>query len=348
MKKLSVKNNNSYSQSYKVCGNISEVVVSDGFSGLVIDGELIKGSCAKCVQQFCRQYQRSELYSEQFNAFPKNSSSRVCPVDAIKIGSDGIAQIDASTCVKCGLCLHRCPYSAIQLSVSKNTCAVNPQGLPLEACEQYDANDQIETIRTIQKTIGFKVIPTSFSEAYTTSIREAVYANRDVSEIIVRNTLTNLGCLCNVNAPGNNHIRIEFFAESEDDVIIGESEITNTDTLSVTRRILDDLAVLISRYGYSKEAILPLAVINGLPNKRTDYYEVVEDIDKVLGIKVATVTYHILFVLNLFNIHLDAERLSSFFITRANDNLLVPMKSLIKNIDVIDKNINTPHYTPVK
>lgn len=349
MKKLSLKDSYSCSQSFKFKENASEVIISEGFSGFMFGEQKVKGTCAKCVQQYCRQYQKSELYSEKFAAFPKNTSYRVCPVDAISIGNNGVAVIDESSCIVCGLCLHRCPFAAIQLNLRTKSCSINSDGESmLMSCSQDEADEQISLLRNIKKNILFDSISKSFSGYYTAQIRKCTLSFPDISEIIVRNTLTNLGCKCNTNASGNNHIRTEFFAESGDCIIIGESEITNADTLSVTRRILDDLAVLISRYNINKDKIVPLAIINGLPNKRTDYYEVVEDINNVLHIKVATITYHLLFVLNLFNIALDDKELASFIVTRHDDNLLIGMKRLIPNIESIDKNVGDSNYTPIK
>ncbi len=36
-----------------------------------------------------------------------------CPVDALKKGSDGVAQIDESICISCGKCIKSCPFGAI-------------------------------------------------------------------------------------------------------------------------------------------------------------------------------------------------------------------------------------------
>ena len=196
--------------------------------------------------------------------------------------------------------------------------------------------------------ICFEPISTSFAASYTQDIKNGGIYFSDISEIIVRNTLLNLGCKCNVNAQGNQHSRTEFFAEVDNAIIIGESEITSTDTLSVNRRILDDMAVLVSRYGFSKDCIVPLSVINGLPNKRTDYYEVVKDIKNVLGIQISTVTYHILFMLHLYQVELSKGVLEKFVIDKDHLSLVEPTSEVIKNLLKKDRNINTTCYIPTK
>lgn len=37
-----------------------------------------------------------------------------CPVDAIKMGDDGLANIDESKCINCGACQAKCPFGAIE------------------------------------------------------------------------------------------------------------------------------------------------------------------------------------------------------------------------------------------
>lgn len=347
MKKLSLRDNYSYQQSYKLDFHPGAILYTDGFSGFEVHREKVRGTCVKCVQQYCRQYQRSELYSTRFSTFPKNSSPRVCPVDAISVGSDGYSTIDAKKCISCGLCLHRCPFAAIQFNPSKTECWINHDDTHLtESFSQQDLLDQVNELRSLNKTVRFSKISYHVANKFSDTLSDS--AIKDISEIIVRNALTNIGCKCNTKAPGNNHNRIEFFAESHNQIIIGESASKNQDTLSITRRILDDLAVLSSRHKIQLNDIVPLAVINGLPNKRTDYYEVIEDIENVLGIRVSTITYHILLILNLYNIPINANSISSFYLNRRQDSLLNSMKRLIPEIASLDQNINDSYYTPVK
>lgn len=47
----------------------------------------------------------------------------VCPVDAIKMGSDGLPHIDAAACTGCGLCVAICPRSTLHL-IEEGTGAV--------------------------------------------------------------------------------------------------------------------------------------------------------------------------------------------------------------------------------
>jgi len=327
-----------------------ELIFSNGFSGFTLsDGTQILGFCANCSNPKCLKYSDNELDSSVFKSFPHNTSNRVCPTNAIR--RDEITNriiIDHKHCINCGLCLYRCPYAAIQYDTSHQNCQINYDSIHSRSSTKDEQESSIHILSQLPRKILFNNLTKEFSHYYLGAIKKHSLKIPDISEIIVRNTLLNFGNICNTNAPGNNHIRIEFFAESGDKIIIGESGITNTDTLEISRRILDDLAVLINRYGFNKDTILPLSVVNGLPNKRTDYYEVIEDIQNVLNIQIRTITYHILYLLNLFNLKITANELSNFIINRTNNDLLPYVEALIPDIKEIDENTGGNNFTPTK
>lgn len=309
---------------------------------------IIPGFCVNCAEKPCMAYTKEEAMPEFFSAFPHNTDFRVCPTKAIVIDkSTGLPSINEN-CISCGLCIYRCPFAAIQFSLDGKGCFINHESP--HKVDGSKAQQERQAVRNngLEKIIVYNPISIEFSSYYTNALKNAAKRFPDLSEVIVRNSLINFGNRCATNAPGNNHIRIEFFAESKNKYIIGESEITDTDTLAVTRRILDDLAVLISRYNVEKEKIMPLAVINGFPNKRTDYYSVVEDIKKILDVQVNSLSYHILFVLNLYNIKLTDEELSRFILDRKQNNLLEQVTIYIPKIKEIDQNIHTNCYEPQK
>jgi len=65
---------------------------------------------------------------------------------------------------------------------------------------------------------------------------------------------------------------------------------TGAGVLDSPRALLEDVAVLHSRYGYAVDGIDPVSIILSLPNARSEYYQVIRDIEKVLGIRCRTVT----------------------------------------------------------
>jgi hypothetical protein len=50
------------------------------------------------------------------------------------------------------------------------------------------------------------------------------------------------------------------------------------------------VAVLHSRYGYSVDEIDPISIILSFPNVRSEYYQVIRDIEQVTGLRCRTIT----------------------------------------------------------
>lgn len=335
---------------YTVSGRVKSIEYHDGDSLIIFeDDSKTNGFCCNCQELCCKQYGDDELKSVTFKSFPHNTSNRVCPTDSIYRDSlSGQIKINDKSCILCGLCLHRCPYAAIQFSVEQPYCMINHES-DYKIVSNFDKQkDDVRYLKDIPRKILFKRITKKFTSSYLKTISQSSIIIPDISEIIVRNSLLNIGIICNTKAPGNNHNRIEFFGESNGKFIIGESGISNADTLEISRRILDDLAVILSRYRVEKNSIIPLAVINGLPNLRTDFYEVIQDIYNILGIKIYTITYHILFVLNLFHIRIESDFFLLFYLDKDNHDLLPAIKSILPDIDIIDHNKDSNNYSPIK
>ncbi len=70
------------------------------------------------------------------------------------------------------------------------------------------------------------------------------------------------------------------------------------ETLDASRGILDDIAVLFTRYGIGKDENIPLVICLSLPNVRQGYWQVVKDIKNVEEINIGTLTIGALFLLN--------------------------------------------------
>lgn len=313
VKKLSIKRTNPTSR-YVLPIIAKNRIYRNKFSGYTVDDGEFTGCCCNCKDKFCLEYSSDELHSDFFNSFPHNTSRRVCPTNAISNSNENII-INQSKCIGCGICISRCPFSAFAFDTETGKCFVqiNDSKIPDSLIEQ---EKQIKEFRSLQSNSKYDNITIPFINDKALRLINGT----DAPEIIVRNFLVNLGITANSNAQGNQHNRIEFFSLVDEKHLIGECE-TSNDVLSVSRRILDDLAVLVSRYSVNLEDIIPLAVINRLPNKRTDYYEVIEDINKVLGIQINTITYACLFFLNLFNIELSIDDFKLFILNRQSSEL---------------------------
>lgn len=340
MKKLSIKISEASSR-YVLPITPTKRVYRDKFSGFISDNIEIQGCCCNCKDKYCLNYSQHEIHSDFFNSFPHNTSYRVCPTDAIKLGDNNVF-IDNTKCIGCGICIHRCPFLAFAYDVETGKCHVqnNKSKVPESELKQ---KEQIAQFRLIPASLLYE----SISRPFIDNKSLGLIANTDAPEIILRNYLINLGITTNTNAKGNQHNRIEFFALADNKFLIGECE-TGNDILSVSRRILDDLAVLVSRYSTKIEDIVPLAVINRLPNKRTDYYEVIEDINKVIGVQINTISYACLFFLNLFNCKIQIQEFKSFVLNRTLTDLSIPLRQYIPNLNKICSFIDTDYFSVQK
>ena len=89
---------------------------------------------------------------------------------------------------------------------------------------------------------------------------------------------------------GDNSERFDALITFDDCKAIAEIEIPSSEILDAPRNLLDDYAVLNCRKGEDISKIIPLVICWDLPNKRTDYWNVVADIYEILGIKIKTIS----------------------------------------------------------
>ncbi len=106
-----------------------------------------------------------------------------------------------------------------------------------------------------------------------------------------------------------------------------------SDTLSVIRNLLDDLAIMQSRYGISVRDLIPVALCLSLPNTRQGFYQVCDDVDTVLDIQIRTLTIGALLLL-LWN---GAD------LVFADDNL-----ELLAGHQLVDDDLGLGLYQPTK
>ncbi len=89
---------------------------------------------------------------------------------------------------------------------------------------------------------------------------------------------------------GDNSERFDVLIDFNDYKAVVEVEIPSTEILDAPRNLLDDYAVLKNRKTEDDEEIIPIVLCWDLPNKRTDYWNVVTDVNKILGIKIKTIS----------------------------------------------------------
>jgi len=152
------------------------------------------------------------------------------------------------------------------------------------------------------------------------SYKKIKLMNNGFEEIIIR-ILEKYGYDTHLPRKGDVNERFDMFSEnSEGEMIIIEVEIPSVSILDAPRNQLDNLAVFNSRRGHDLKKLIPVIICWDLPNKRSDYWNVIEDIFKITGIKIETLTLLSLAVIFWTNHHLDFES-GTFFLSNNQSEL---------------------------
>ena len=87
---------------------------------------------------------------------------KICPVGAITMDENGICEIDDSKCIKCGHCIHACPFGAIGSKtdivdvIKAITSGKKVVAMVAPAIEgSFGADITMDSIRTACKKVGF-------------------------------------------------------------------------------------------------------------------------------------------------------------------------------------------------
>ncbi len=108
---------------------------------------------------------------------------------------------------------------------------------------------------------------------------------------LIKELISKLGGEIYIPRKGDNSERFDAILTFDNSSkIVAEIEIPSTAILDAPRNLLDDIAVLKSRRDFNNYDIIPLVICWDLPNKRTDYWNVIYDINNILKIKIKTIS----------------------------------------------------------
>ncbi len=271
------------------------------------NGEVFQSRCINCNNKKCMKYMPNEIANDNVK-IPINIVDDVCPTQAIKY-ENGKVIIDNKKCIKCGLCASRCITGAIYYDGKKFTISGYEMGKEKDYIDSIHCGEILKESNELLK------------EIYNDIIRFNINPN-----IISRNLLNQCGIQTILSRKGDVNLRMDAIIINNDKRGVCEIEFNN-DVLSCPRCILDDLAVLCSRYDYNLEDTLSLVVALGLPNNRTDYWRVIQDTNNILNIKIQTVSIGFLLI-TMWNFK-KINLISNDFYKDCDDN------SLYKNIEVL-------------
>ena len=259
-----------------------------------ISGVVYNASCVGCLNPRCIRFSADELKlsDSRLDEFPVDADDTVCPMNAIVWGrGDRTPSILSDRCINCGVCARRCPFGAIYFNGYTATVHDGEAEVSFVATTQDNLEQHLAQNYAALKNrhIGQYATPNISSvEAIYEKLHE-MQTEAQFPNLIIRNLLLILGNKCIIRRRGDVYFRIDAIITDNPSVGIAEIEF-HKDSLESPRAILDDIAVLSSRYGINKEEIRPFIVSLEFPNIRTEYWRVIKDIKDVLGIRIHSLT----------------------------------------------------------
>ncbi|SDL23641.1 4Fe-4S binding protein [Natronincola ferrireducens] len=307
-------------------------------------GTKLESTCLSCIERYCLNYKESELSNSLFSIFPNDKNTNVCPVNAIKwLANSSFPHVDSNLCINCGLCASRCPVGAIYLS--QKTAIVNTR-----AVEKVSLTNKSNHMIMLSKLFRTKK-EGSFqdeSDALIDSIYKKLLCADTSSQfpnLFTRNLLIQLKLNTLIRRKGDVNIRMDGIFSSNSSVK-GVLEIEfGKDVLNSPRNILDDLAVLSSRYNYSYKELTPLIISLNLPNTRTEYWRVIKDVNNVLNIRIQSLTIGSLMILMWNNSEVNFNK-DNFYIDCDNyslENQIITLLGRSINISNLNFSITKPN-----
>jgi hypothetical protein len=134
----------------------------------------------------------------------------------------------------------------------------------------------------------------------------------------VKKQISFIGCDINLKRIGDNNMRIDATSNFDKNKKAIFSIEFGNDHVSVPRKILEDFAVLHNRYNIIKENIVPFSILQNLPNKRSEYYQIIDDIKNVTNISIYTLTLEAIENIKIKRKTIYDFNLNEFFISKKN------------------------------
>jgi len=265
------------------------------------NGFFVESGCLQCPETPCSQYETGSFANVVDYPATSQTTTQVCPYDAIDDTLADVPTISSDLCVGCMLCVSRCPANAIAVGNIDTHVLIHESGAKHIAgsgadqlVEHKTTVDAVQTQTSIlNKLKGLSDLSSSVSEIAKKikEINVSVQASNvpaQTAGILVRNSLRELGYEASLGRPGDTNSRLDIVYSKQ--AVIGISQIElGLDHLDAARRLLSESATAISRHNKNISQLCPTLFCLNLPNQRSDYYELVIDAIRVLGISIRTI-----------------------------------------------------------
>lgn len=240
-------------------------------------------SCVFCKKRYCYEYidpiKRQEMI--------------LCPVNAISFNVN--YPIIDKNCIGCGLCILRCPYGSIYLDINNSKPKLTRRNLSnYHEVFTEEFNDYFAKI-TFSNKLTEKEIE-KFKLKVFEQIKETT---QDEFYPLIGKILTYLGLPTSVTTKGDPNLRIDARIKINDKIIPIEIK-SPTEEIKIgtkaVRQALENKIVVMSRFSNNntlENSTLVIGFEN--PNKRSDVYELIDDIYNSYNIKIGLISFKQLF-----------------------------------------------------
>lgn len=298
------------------------VELSPGRTAVVTfsDGSTSESSCLRCESAACMSYVETEVVSASLVDFPADRNPSVCPANAITRESGAAPLINAEACILCGICASRCPVGAIRMIPHAVVDDTKREAFP-ETENLAESQATVSVFNGLTKTGGILEETDAIVDDLQKRLLTAWGRIGDrFPDHLARNLLIAAGAGAAMRRRGDNAVRMDIALGAPwPNFGCAEAEFGDVAVLDAPRDLLDDVAVCVGRYGIDKSFITAMVVTDVLPNRRAEYWRILQDIKIVLDVKIATVTVLALCLLvwrrekisslpiNLFHVDVDTE-----------------------------------------
>jgi len=265
-------------------------------------------------------YADAEVVSSSLPDFPVDRNPVVCPAGAMSRDNGSAPVVTADACMLCGVCASRCPVGAIRMIPHAVVDDSLRDAFP-ETDDPAESLAALEAFLSVPRTGDYL----QESDALADDMRARLVAawtrvGDRFPDHLARNLLIATGAGAAMRRKGDNAARMDIALGAPWPAFgCAEAEFGDVAVLDAPRDLMDDVAVSVGRFGKDKDSLVALVVTDILPNRRSEYWRIVQDVREVLGVKIGTVTVLALCLLvwrgkrisdlpaDLFHVDVDTE-----------------------------------------
>jgi len=301
---------------------------------IVTNQVAFKSSCVNCLNTPCILLGENEVRPRPgsvLHSLPYNPDKHVCVTDAIRIDEQTFFPTIREACIGCSICVMRCPVGAIFIDWEHHTARIVHDDRHYVqvsyGTSQYEQT--LNVFRENSENFDPPEVPPGFLSRLSETVERLAARSLYVDTILVRNLLLQLGVSCLVRPVGDTNVRMDLYFELDGLVGVGEVE-GGRATVSALRALLDDVAVLSSRHKVDVDSIEPFIFCNYLPDKRSDYFDLVNDVEKVLNLRIHTMTLTALLLLYWHRKKLTESALRNNFVAlRGKEEIMTDLERIL-------------------